>query len=383
MLGNILEISKRSLKGGRVPITIALLKIHENQEETNKNGLHWDESFVNAALETAKGMPICAEFCTEEKDVPLGHGLTGVEENADGLNEPVYKNSETVGVITEADIKEVNVNGHNIKAVVGKGHLFSQRYPNFVNWVRKNTALGHVDTSIEIMGTAENENKIIYLEDVPKPEYRTPKEFVFSGTAILSLEPADSDAVVVEVAEKKNKEEHNMSEQEVMQIVQDAIKELNTAQAEADQKIAEANSVMAEKDARISELEGQLETANSEISEKDQKITELNSTIEDLNKVIDEAKKEKALAELNEALKAYSEDEQKYAEAEINSYKEDPLNGSVDAVKAKICVGIVEKQKEEAQIAEQNAKKETVEVEDIFSEVSSIEEAEPEDVSIF
>lgn len=383
MFGNILEISKRSLKGGRVPITIALLKIHDDPGETNENGLHWEEEYVNNALETAKGMPICAEFCTDEKDVPLGHGLTGVETNADGLKEPVYENSETVGVITDAEISEINVKGKPIKAVVGKGHLFSQRYPKFVKWVRNSNATGNVDTSVEIMGTAENENKIIYLEDSPTREFRTPKEFVFSGTAILSVTPADSNAVVIEVAEKKEKEENNMTEQEVMKIVQDAIEELNTAKADADARIAEVNSEMAEKDSRISDLESQLANANTQVAEKDQEITKLNSRIDSLNTTIDEAKKEKALAELNDALKSYSDEEQKYAEAEINAYREDPLNGSIDAVKSKICVGIVEKQKEDQKVAEQNEKEKNVGIEDIFSEVSSVEESKEEDVNIF
>lgn len=36
MLNNILEISQRSNKNGRVPIKIALLKIHDDPKETNK-----------------------------------------------------------------------------------------------------------------------------------------------------------------------------------------------------------------------------------------------------------------------------------------------------------------------------------------------------------
>lgn len=40
MLNNILEISQRSNKNGRVPIKIALLKIHDDPNETNKNGIH-------------------------------------------------------------------------------------------------------------------------------------------------------------------------------------------------------------------------------------------------------------------------------------------------------------------------------------------------------
>ena len=36
MLNNILEISKRASKNGRVPIKIALLKIHNDSTSTNK-----------------------------------------------------------------------------------------------------------------------------------------------------------------------------------------------------------------------------------------------------------------------------------------------------------------------------------------------------------
>ena len=46
MLNHILEISKRASKGGRVPIKIALLKIHEDEKETNRNGIHWKEEYI-------------------------------------------------------------------------------------------------------------------------------------------------------------------------------------------------------------------------------------------------------------------------------------------------------------------------------------------------
>ena len=45
MLNNILEISQRSNKNGRVPIKIALLKIHDDPNETNKNGIHWKKEY--------------------------------------------------------------------------------------------------------------------------------------------------------------------------------------------------------------------------------------------------------------------------------------------------------------------------------------------------
>ena len=138
MIHNILEISKKTSKGGRVPIKIALHKIHSDPNETNKNGLHWKKEYVLQAIDSAKMMPICAEFCTEEKDIPLGHGLTGSMINSDGIEEPEFLNSETVGVIEKAYIKEFDEDENKYEMLVGDGYLYVQRYPKFVDWVRKN-----------------------------------------------------------------------------------------------------------------------------------------------------------------------------------------------------------------------------------------------------
>ena len=106
MKNNILEISQRTSKGGRVPIKIALLKIHEDATETNKNGIHWNEEYVAAAMESAKLMPICAELC-DDKATPIGNGMTGTIVNENGIKEPVFENSETVGVIEDVSIETI------------------------------------------------------------------------------------------------------------------------------------------------------------------------------------------------------------------------------------------------------------------------------------
>ena len=77
----------------------------------------------------------------------------------------------------------------------------------------------------------------------------------------------------------------------------------------------------------------------------------------------------------------YTEEEQKYAESEINSYKENPLEGDIEAIRSKIAVAIVEKQKAESKVTEQNSSNE-VTVESIFGEVNTFNE-EDEDVNIF
>lgn len=398
MLGKILEISKQTSKGGRVPIKIALLKIHENDKETNKNGLHWKEEYVLNAIDSVKLMPICASFCDETKSTPLDHGLTGEEIDNDGVREPLFENSETVGCFESASIEDVNVNGNDIRALVANGFLYNQRYPNFVKWVRQNKALGNVDSSIEIMGLETNDNKIVYEESEPKDEFRTPKEFVFSGTSILSVSPADDNAIVLEVAQKQeNKEDKTLDEKELKELIQSTISETNSKNEELLEKITELNSTINEKD--------------SVIAEKDEKIVELNATVEQVQKALDDLKKEhetywaerdalekelgalKAKArigELNAAIEGFSDEEKKYAESEINSFNEKPLEGNIDAIVDKIYAGIGQASKKadaEAKVAEQNSAKENKdnEVIDIFSEMcSEMQNADVEDdVNIF
>ena len=392
---NILEVSKRASKGGRVPIKIALLKIHEEATETNKNGLHWDETFVTNAMESAIMMPICAEFADETKSVPLGHGLTETITDENGVNEPISGNSETVGVIESVAIETITNDESEMKVLVGNGFLYNQRYPLFVKWVRQNYATSSVDTSIEIMGLPENNNKIIYLEEEPTDEFRTPKDFLFSGTAILSLSPADDNAIVLEVAQKNNKEDKKIMEfdmNEVKAVIQSTITELNSKETEFNNKVAELNQSIAEKDATI--------------SEQNEKIVELNATIEQVQKALDDLKKEhetywaerdalekelgalKAKArigELNSAIEGFSEDEKKFAESEINAFNENPMDGNVDAIVNKIFAGIGQASKkatEEARVAEQNSAKDAT-VEDIFSEMCTETHVEDEDLDIF
>ncbi|MCI8380126.1 MAG: hypothetical protein HFH72_16780 [Lachnospiraceae bacterium] len=397
MLGKILEISKQTSKGGRVPIKIALLKIHEDDKETNKNGLHWKEEYVLNAIDSVKLMPICASFCDETKSTPLDHGLTGEEIDNDGVREPLFENSETVGCFESASIEDVNVNGNDIRALVANGFLYNQRYPNFVKWVRQNKALGNVDSSIEIMGLETNDNKIIYEEAEPKDEFRTPKEFVFSGTSILSVSPADDNAIVLEVAQKQeNKEDKTLDEKELKELIQSTISETNSKNEELLAKITELNSTISEKD--------------SVIAEKEEKIVELNATVEQVQKALDDLKKEhetywaerdalekelgalKAKArigELNAAIEGFSDEEKKYAESEINSFNEKPLEGNINAIVDKIYAGIGQASKKadaEAKVAEQNSAKENKdnEVIDIFSEMcSETQDNEEEDVNIF
>lgn len=386
-MSHILEISKKANRAGRVPIKIALLKIHDDAEETNLNGLHWDETYVTNAIESLKMMPICAEFCSEDKDVPVGHGLTGSETNEKGLDEPIFENSEAVGVIEKGSIETVEINGEEIKALCGSGYLFNQRYPKFVKWVRANHALGNVDTSIEIVGLESNANKIVYLEDEPKEEFRTPCEFSFSGTAILSVTPSDSNAIVLEIAQKKEQEEKEImfDEKTMRDVIVNAINETNSKNDELNATITELNSTIAERDNTIVELNATVEQVRKALADLEAERETYWAEREALQKELGELKAKARLGELNAAIENFTDEEKAYAEVEINSFNEDPMAGDVDAIVSKIYAGIgtaTKKAEADAKVAEQNAKKEDADL-DIFSEVNSAEDESNEDVNIF
>ena len=386
-MSHILEISKKANRAGRVPIKIALLKIHEDAEETNLNGLHWDENYVTNAIESLKMMPICAEFCSEDKDVPVGHGLTGSETNEKGLDEPIFENSEAVGVIENGSIETVEINGEEIKALCGSGYLFNQRYPKFVKWVRANHALGNVDTSIEIVGLESNANKIVYLEDEPKEEFRTPCEFSFSGTAILSVTPSDSNAIVLEIAQKKEQEEKKiMFDEKVMRdVIVNAINETNSKNDELNATITELNSTIAERDNTIVELNATVEQVKKALADLEAERETYWAEREALQKELGELKAKARLGELNSAIENFTDEEKAYAEVEINSFNEDPMAGDVDVIVSKIYAGIgaaSKKAEADAKVAEQNSAREDADL-DIFSEVNSVEDTDDSDVNIF
>ena len=402
MLNRILEISKRASKGGRVPIKIALLKIHENDEETNRNGLHWKEEYVANAIDSVKMMPICASFVDEDKTVPLDHGLTGETVDENGIHEPVFENSETVGCFESAAIENITVNGNEIKALTAQGYLYNQRYPSFVKWVRENYVKGNVDTSIEIMGLDVNDNKIIYEEENPTHEFRTPKEFVFSGSCILSVQPADADAIVLEIAQKKEKNKEDfikMDEKELKELIQTTISETNSKNDELNAQIAELNSQIEAKDNTISELNASVEQLQATIDKMEADHRTYWEEREILEKELAKAKVAEKLAELDATLSEFNEKEKECASEDIEKLKEcinacekkDELNNvsaEINSIKSKICMDIVAKQKKaeaEAVVAEQNSVKEQKETEvvDIFSEMCSETQTEDEDVNIF
>ena len=349
----IREIGNRNLKGGRKYIKMALLTIHE-ENETNLNGIHWSEKNVLANLERIKGMPICCEFTDETKSVPLGHGYSDQIIDENGNAYPLFENSEVVGTIEKAQIETITIDDVDKRVLVGEGYLYNQRYPNFVKWLKDSMSDGQVKSSIEIIGTEENNNHIIYEGEV-SDEYRAPSVFSYSGTCVLSVVAADENAIVLEAAslnKNKNKEsEDNVMDEKTLALICDSVKntisETNSKNAEYETKIAELNQIITDKDAKIGELNASvaeiqtaIETVKAEMAKKE---SELNAAWDEkaaLEKALGEAMAKERLGELNEAIKDFSEEQKNFAKDEIEKFNADPTNVEINTVLDAIYRGI-------------------------------------------
>lgn len=365
-MSRIIEMGSRVQKGGRRYIKLALLTVHDDKE-TNLNGIHWKEEYILNNLETAKDMPICCEFIDDEKSTPLDHGYTGQMIDENGIPQPLFQNSEAVGHITNAWIDNIEIEGEEKRVLIGEGYLYNQRYPNFVKWLKTNISEGSVKSSIEIVGKAENNGVILY-EDGATSELRTPISFDFSSTAILSVKEADENAVVLEAAsfnKTKESEDELMDEQTLNMIcdsVKNTISEVNAKNAEYEAQIAELNATIAERDNTISELNASveevktaLEAVKAEMKEAEDKLDGAWEEKRALEKLLGEAKAKERLGELESAMSAFTEQEKCYAEKEIESFKENPVESEINSVIDAIYRGIGKNAKNQPVVAEANS----------------------------
>lgn len=404
-MNKILELSSRSSKGGRRKIRMVLLTLHK-KDEKNLNGISWNEEYVLNNLDSIKGIPICASFLdTELKDVPLDHGYTETVEIGDGKSEPLFNNSECCGVIEDAKIEDLEINGEMKRVLVGYGYLFYQRYKNFCDYIKENILLSDVKSSIEIVG--KNGGNIIY-DGGYNEEIRYPQVFDFSATAILGVKEADENCYILEVAQKQEKlkeENKNMEfdKKEFETVLRSALSEINSEKKTHDDEVSELNN-------KIADLNSQIETKDNTISELNASVEQLQATLKQmesdrdtywaerelLEREIAKAKVAEKLAELDNSLKEFNAEEKEVAKKDIEELKKninacqkkEELNNvtsEINSIKSKICMNIVAKQKQaesEARISEQNS--EEVKIEDIFSEVCSEKYVDDdEEVNIF
>lgn len=360
--GQVIEVNQNKKYAGRTNIKWVLLEIHDSTDKWNKNGITWKEEYVKKNIDSVKNMPIAAEFLNEwEKDVPHGHGFTGVKDG-----EPLFEDSVVVGVAERGYIDTIEINNQKIKALIAEGYIYNQRYPEFVKWLKEQMDEGKMpETSVEICASEGNDS-IIY-EDGYKEKGRVPMVFDFSGSAILGIPPADNNALVIELNQKRGEKE--MSEN-ILELSQ-KIEEINALKDTLRKKETELEKVHTELNEKNEEIDGLVK----ELKKVEKELNELKEKNENLKKELNELKEFKAkidndrlINELNTKLENYTQEEIKVVEKEINEFKENPSEEKLAQIINEINSSIAKK------VLEERKKAETVETnnlkaEDIYGDV--------------
>lgn len=382
------ELASKMSRGGRRNIKMSLLEIYSDKTQTNKNGIHWEEKYVMNNIDSIKEIPICCEFLDDDKRVPNDHGFTGIDSTE---NKPLFENSEVVGCITNAYPEVIEINGEQKKILCGEGYIYEQRYPNFVKWLSENMANGNVMSSIEIMGTPENNNVIIYENNVCDSELRTPEVFCYSGTAILSksVNPADDSAMVLQMNSlregikdiKNNESEENVMDEKMISQFVDSIKttimETNSKNEEYEAKITSLNEKVSEQTKIVEETNAKVVSETERADKAEAQVAELNKKIADLEAELAACKKEQKKSECNSALSVFTEEQKNFAKEKIEAFEADPMSVEINSIVADIYAGIGKKAIEDAKIktSEINSAKET---DDIYGEVNIVDKSDNE-----
>lgn len=349
-----LEISQATNPNGRRKVKLALHEIYPDRTQWNRNGITYLEQYTRDNADSVKGMPLCAEFLDDDKDIPYGHGLTGHIKSM-----PVFEDSVQVGVCEDWSIEDIEIEGETHRCLCATGYINEGRYPKFVKWIEDQVANGEtLRGSVEFVGTKDNDGEIIY-DGGWKEEGRVPMIYDYSGYCILSVKPSDPSAILIELNQfKNNLEDVEMNEEmknafsDLKSEVISAFKETRKAEmneeissleskvTELNAKIAELNTQIEEKDKEIEELNRKCNEANAEVAKKDEevnsKVEELNSTIAEKDAELNEMKKANRVAELNQALSSFTDEEKNYAKEEIDAFNADPFSVEINQITTKI-----------------------------------------------
>lgn len=386
-----LEISQATNPNGRRNVKFVLHEIYPDTTHCNGNGITYLEQYTRDNAESVKGMPLCAEFLDNDRDIPYGHGLTGHINNM-----PVFEDSVQVGSFEDWSIEDIEIDGTKHRCLCATGYINEGRYPKFVKWVEDKVAEGvPVCGSIEFVGTKENDGEIIY-DGEWKEKYRVPMVYDYSGYCILSVKPSDSAAVLIELNQfKKNNnmevtemnEEMRQAISELKSDVISAIKDAKTVEvneqvasleskvSELNQKVEELNGQVEAKDAEIVELNKKCEDAEADVAKKDEelnsKVEELNATIAKQAEELNELKKANKIAELNQALAGYTDEQKDFAKDEIAAFNTDPFSVEINSIVTKIDATAYRKIREGEKALEINSQK-VNEFDDIMANVDPI-----------
>lgn len=392
------ELSERKNKNGRRKFKMVLHEIYPDScinegehkgEQYNTNGITWIREYCENAEATIKDMSLRVEFLDDDKTEICGHGETG---QIDGL--PLFEDAEVIGHFTNGYVDTVLDDDETEHTVmIGEGYIDEMCYKNFVDKLETDIANGTPPFgSVEIYRAGDNEGIIYKYGYIPKG--RIPTEFIYSGFALLGVTPADHQAKIIELNERKE-DVCEMNESEITALVTKTIEEhdahineINKCKEECAAQIAEVNAekdaVIAEKNeiqANAAQIQAALDEARAELEKKYEEIDALHNELNTLHKALGEAKAKERLGEMNAAIAEFTDEEREYAKDEIAAFEADPINAEINSVVDKIWKGIGMKSKAEAAVvSEQNDAHDTPE--DIFSGVELLND-EKEDTNIF
>ena len=191
----ISESCNFSLLAGDIPgrrrIKVVLHEVYPDRQHWNRNGITYLEQYTRDNADSIKGMPLCAEFLDDDKEVPYGHGLTGQLRNM-----PVFEDSVQVGSFEDWSIEDIEIDGEMRRCLCAIGYINESRYPKFVEWLEKQIESGSpVYGSVEFSGTKDNDGEIIY-DGGWKEQGRVSMIYDYIGHSIISIAPADDAALV-------------------------------------------------------------------------------------------------------------------------------------------------------------------------------------------
>lgn len=202
MESKILEICQDIT--GRRKLKIVLHEIYPDETHWNINVITYLEQYTRDNADTVKGMPLCAEFLDESKEIPYGHGVTGTVGNL-----PVFEDSVQVGSFEDWSIEDIEIDGTAHRCLCGVGYINESRYPKFCDWIDRQVAEGNkVFGSVEFVGTPENDGEILY-RDGWKETGRIPTVYDYSGFCIITIKAADDTAILLEIDKAKEDKPEN------------------------------------------------------------------------------------------------------------------------------------------------------------------------------
>lgn len=329
------ELSNSEISG-KARIRMSALKIHDNDYETQDNGINWKKEYVLNQLESAKHMHYVVSWFDEEAQIPCSHG----EQDFNEYGELTFSNSVVVGDVREAYVDTIYVDGKPVTVLMTEGFINTQRYNKLYHWLKESVARGTVYGSVEFRG--KHGRQIIYDgkshdESGKLCKGRRPREFDFSDLAIMHLTtPADKASQVVEINNKlENKEEEQRMNEDLVKLMADNEKKNQTI----NELNAKIKSIEDEKGKSLSDQAAELNKKNGELEEKVKTLEadkqKLEGEITELKKKLEETEAEKKKAEVNAYFKESIEDPKNGFEVvEINQLKAFADKGDLDGLKA-------------------------------------------------